>query len=81
MGPNSSSDNSEPLKWGFLGSGNIANDFIKSLSYLLPSGNHKIVACASQHYNDARKFATKYNIPKCYGSYEELLKDPEVGKI
>lgn len=37
-----------------------------------------MVAVAARDLNRAEEFAQKYNIPKAYGSYEELAKDPNV---
>ena len=34
---------------------------------------------AARELNDAKEFAKKHDIPKAYGSYEELIKDPELG--
>lgn len=39
-----------------------------------------MVAVAARDLNRAKEFAQKYNIPKAYGSYEELAKDPNVGE-
>ena len=39
-----------------------------------------MVAVAARDLNRAEEFAQKFNIPKAYGSYEELAKDPNVGE-
>lgn len=39
-----------------------------------------MVAVAARDLNQAKEFAQKYNIPKAFGSYEELAKDPNVGE-
>ena len=41
--------------------------------------NFKVTAVAARELNDAKEFAKKHDIPKAYGSYEELTKDPELG--
>ncbi|XP_029425286.1 trans-1,2-dihydrobenzene-1,2-diol dehydrogenase isoform X2 [Nannospalax galili] len=38
----------------------------------------QVVAVAARDLSRAKEFAQKYNIPKAYGSYEELAKDPNV---
>jgi predicted dehydrogenase len=40
-----------------------------------------VVAVASRDERRARDFAAKLGIPKAYGSYEELLADPEIDAI
>lgn len=65
------------LRWGIVSAGLIASDFTTMLSSLPPS-EHQVVAVAARDLNRAKEFAQKYNIPKAYGSYEELAKDPNV---
>lgn len=65
------------LRWGIVSAGLIANDFTTVLSSL-PSSEHQVVAVAARDLNRAEEFAQKFNIPKAYGSYEELAKDPNV---
>ncbi|XP_055469614.1 trans-1,2-dihydrobenzene-1,2-diol dehydrogenase [Psammomys obesus] len=65
------------LRWGIVSAGLIASDFTIMLSSLPPS-EHQVVAVAARDLNRAKEFAQKYNIPKAYGSYEELAKDPNV---
>jgi dihydrodiol dehydrogenase / D-xylose 1-dehydrogenase (NADP) len=38
----------------------------------------QVVAVAAREQKSAQEFANKFNIPKAYGSYEELVSDPEV---
>jgi dihydrodiol dehydrogenase / D-xylose 1-dehydrogenase (NADP) len=67
-------------RWGIASAGKISHDFVTALS-TLPSEEHRLVAVAAQQLDRAQTFATEHNIPKAYGSYEELAKDPDVGKI
>ncbi|XP_023088474.1 trans-1,2-dihydrobenzene-1,2-diol dehydrogenase [Piliocolobus tephrosceles] len=39
---------------------------------------HQVVAVAARDLSRAKEFAQKHDIPKAYGSYEELAKDPNV---
>ena len=41
----------------------------------------QVVAVAARDLSRAKEFARKHDIPKAYGSYEELAKDPNVGKL
>lgn len=64
------------LKWGFIGCGRVSHDFVQALKHL-PTAS--VIACSTRDdVGRAQEFATKHNIPKAYGSYEELLADPEV---
>lgn len=38
------------------------------------------VAVAARSLEDAKKFGKTHNIPRAYGSYEELAKDPNIGQ-
>lgn len=64
-------------KWGIVSAGKICSDFVTALS-TLPPEEHKVVAVAARDLDRAKEFAETHNIPKAYGSYEELAKDPEV---
>ncbi|XP_041348492.1 trans-1,2-dihydrobenzene-1,2-diol dehydrogenase-like [Gigantopelta aegis] len=64
-------------RWGICGTGIICNDFCAALSSC-PSSEHQIVAVAARELERARKFAATYGIPTAYGSYQELVQDPNV---
>ena len=63
------------LKWGILGLGKIAHHFCSDL--LLVEGS-ELYAVASRSKEKAVMFGDKYNVPQTYGSYEEMLADPDV---
>uniref|UniRef100_A0A8C8YAA4 Trans-1,2-dihydrobenzene-1,2-diol dehydrogenase n=1 Tax=Prolemur simus TaxID=1328070 RepID=A0A8C8YAA4_PROSS len=65
------------LRWGIVSAGFISSDFTAVLR-TLPSSEHQVVAVAARDLSRAKEFARKYDIPKAYGSYEELAKDPNV---
>jgi dihydrodiol dehydrogenase / D-xylose 1-dehydrogenase (NADP) len=67
------------FRWGILGTGRIAQDFVTALHRTSTRG--EVVAVASRHLESSKEFSQKYGIPKSYGSYEELLNDPEVDAI
>ncbi|KAM9048253.1 LOW QUALITY PROTEIN: trans-1,2-dihydrobenzene-1,2-diol dehydrogenase [Megaptera novaeangliae] len=66
------------LRWGIVSAGLISSDFTTLLRTLLRSG-HQVVAVAARDLRRGKEFARKHDIPKAYGSYEELAKDPNVG--
>jgi predicted dehydrogenase len=61
--------------WGILGTGNISHKFAQGLQ---DAPGAKLYCVASRSKQKAKEFAEKYGIPKYYGSYEELAKDPSV---
>ncbi|XP_046539834.1 trans-1,2-dihydrobenzene-1,2-diol dehydrogenase [Equus quagga] len=65
------------LCWGIVSAGLISSDFTTVLR-TLPRSEHQVVAVAARDLSRAKEFARKHDIPKAYGSYEELVKDPNV---
>ncbi|KAF6077258.1 dihydrodiol dehydrogenase [Phyllostomus discolor] len=66
------------VRWGIVSAGLISGDFTTVLR-TLPRSEHQVVAVAARDLSRAKEFARKHDIPKAYGSYEELAKDPNVG--
>ncbi|MDD6137004.1 MAG: Gfo/Idh/MocA family oxidoreductase [Lachnospiraceae bacterium] len=63
------------FKVGILGAGAIAGTIAETLNALEAFEPYAI---ASRDLQKAEEFGNKYNINKRYGSYEELLADPDV---
>ncbi len=67
------------VRWGVLSTANIG------LNKVIPAmqrGEYcELVAIASRRLEPAREAAERLGIPKAYGSYEELLADPQVEAI
>jgi len=71
--------NKQKVKWGVLGVAGIA---VKKVIPAMQKGNwSEIAAIASRDPAKAHDAATRFNIPKACGSYEELLADPEIEAI
>ena len=62
-------------KWGILGAARIAEKFADGLK-VLP--NAELYAIASRSYERAEEFKGKHGFAKAFGSYEEMLADPEL---
>ena len=60
--------------WGIIGTGFIARKMAEALPFV-PQSN--LYAVASRNIETANDFASTYKC-KPYGSYEELIKDPEI---
>ncbi|KAK5639620.1 hypothetical protein RI129_012112 [Pyrocoelia pectoralis] len=68
------------LNWGIVSAGKISHDFTCAVQ-THPVENHRIVAIAARNLNDAEDFGKSHNIPKAYGSYEELARDKDVDVV
>ena len=70
---------SNQLRWGVLSTAAIG---LKKVIPAMQRGEHtRVIAIASRDLGKARKAAATLDIPKAYGSYEELLADPEIDAI
>ncbi|XP_060778828.1 trans-1,2-dihydrobenzene-1,2-diol dehydrogenase-like [Neoarius graeffei] len=68
------------VRWGICSAGKISHDFTVALK-TLPPEEHQVVAVAARDSKRAEEFAKKHCIPKAYGSYEDLAKDPEIDVV
>jgi predicted dehydrogenase len=69
----------DKVKWGILGVANIA---VKKVIPAMQRGQwSEITAIASRELPKAEAAANQLGIPKAYGSYEELIADPEIEAI
>ena len=66
------------MKLGILGAGNIARKMAATVNEM---ENVEAHAVASRDLQKAREFAQKWNVRKAYGSYEEMLSDPEIDLV
>jgi len=67
------------LRWGILSTANIG---LKKVIPAMQRGQHtSVVAIASRDLAKAQEAATALGIPTAYGSYEELLADPNIDAI
>jgi D-xylose 1-dehydrogenase (NADP+, D-xylono-1,5-lactone-forming) len=69
----------EKVRWGVLGAANIARRRVAPA--IQQSSNGEVVAVASRTLDKASDFARELNVPKAYGSYEELIADPDIDAI
>jgi predicted dehydrogenase len=67
------------LRWGVLSTANIG--LKKVLPAMQQGENTTVVAIASRDLAKARQAAAALGIPTAYGSYEELLADPNIDAI
>ncbi len=69
----------QKVKWGVLGTASIATR--KVIPAMQKGEWSAVTAIASRDLNKAKDAAGKLGIEKAYGSYEELLADPEIEAV
>jgi predicted dehydrogenase len=66
------------VRWGIVGPGRIAENVMGDFG-LVPGAD--VVAVASRSADRAQAFANKHSIDRAYGSYRELIADPDVDVV
>lgn len=64
-------------RFAVVGLGNIAESFALSFQ----QEEAELYGCASRNFQKAQDFAEKFQLPKAYESYEDLLNDPLVDVV
>jgi predicted dehydrogenase len=68
----------EPLRWGIIGTGWIADKFAGDITF---NDSGRVVAVGSRRIETAAEFARRFDIPNRHESYEALVSDPEVDAV
>lgn len=66
------------LRWGILGPGGIARRFASEIPRFTAS---RVLAVGSRDLGRAEQFASEFGVARAYGSYAELVSDPEVDVV
>ncbi|WP_150270170.1 Gfo/Idh/MocA family protein [Paenibacillus tepidiphilus] len=69
----------QKLKWGILGCAQIATGAV--IPAIQESERGMVAAVASRGLDKSSAVAAQFGIDKAYGSYEELLADPEIDAV
>ncbi len=69
----------EPIRWGVLSTAKIGR--IRVIPAIQKSETSTVVAVASRDIDRAKDLATELDIPIAYGTYEQLLDDPDIDAI
>lgn len=69
----------KPVKWGIISTANIG--VAKVIPGMLKSKELEVAAISSRSLKTAKSAAAELGIPKAYGSYEEMLDDPEIEAV
>ena len=68
----------EFIRWGILGCGRIARKFAADLALVTDA---KLMAVGARQLENAKAFAKDFPASRVHGSYEDLVKDPDVDVI
>ena len=68
----------QPLRVGILGAARIAE---RAVVHPARANGAQIAAVAARDLARAQAYATRHGIPKAYGSYDDLLADPEIDLV
>jgi dihydrodiol dehydrogenase / D-xylose 1-dehydrogenase (NADP) len=66
------------VRWGILSAGKISSDYAKAIAI---TDGAFVGAVAARSSDKAEEFANLHGIPKSYGSYSELLVDPDIDVV
>lgn len=66
------------MRVGYLGAGNISSQMAATIMRMEEAENF---AVAAREYERAQAFAERWGFTRAYGSYEELLADPDVDLV
>jgi len=69
----------QPVRWGIISTANIGTE--KVIPGMMKSKEIEIRAIASRTLPTARRWAKRLGIPVAYGSYEDMLNDPEIEAV
>ncbi len=67
------------LRWGILGCARIVRRAL--ISAIRASEGGTLLALASRDGSTARAWAAEFGVPKAFGTYDELLADPDVDAV
>lgn len=67
------------IRWGFLNTSKIARE--KLLPAIKKAAHADLVAIGSSDIAKAKALANQFDIPKVYGSYEEILSDKDIDAV
>lgn len=69
----------QKIRWGIISTANIG--LKRVIPAIHASHNGEVAAVASRSLAKAQAFAAQAGIPRAYGSYDELLADPQIDAI
>ncbi len=71
--------NTKPVRWGIVGLGWVAVDFVGPA--MLKSPGSQIVACLGSSPEKSKAYAEKFGVPRVHTSLQAMMNDPEVDAV
>jgi len=71
-------NNRSKIRWGILGTGNIACQFARGLR---DAASAELVAVGSRSLEKSQAFGRDFGVAHCHGSYERLADDPDIDVV
>ena len=68
-----------PLSWGILGCARISRRGL--IPGIQGSASSRLDAIASRNLSTAKAWSEEFDVPRAYGSYEEILADPKIQAV
>lgn len=68
----------QKIRWGIMGTGEIAKKFAHDLKF---APDAELAAVGSRHRSSAEEFGDRFNIPKRYANYKKLANSSDVDVI
>src|SRR5207249_1417195 len=72
-------DTPSPIRWGLVGLGWVATDFIAPA--MVQSPNSRLAACLGSSLAKGRAFAERFGVERVHGDLEALMHDPDVDAV
>ncbi len=69
---------SEPIRWGIISTGTIAQKFAEGLSVVADA---ELIAVGSRTQESADRFGERFGVPHRHATYEALANDPDVDVV
>lgn len=69
----------DKVKWGVLGCAAFARN--RAIPSMLKTPSVELIGVASRSLEKAEKFRSDFGLKRAYGSYEEMLADPEIQAV
>ncbi|MBQ7063994.1 MAG: Gfo/Idh/MocA family oxidoreductase [Firmicutes bacterium] len=68
------------MKWGIISTGTIARTFARTVNGM-QNPDETLAAVSSRSLDKAQAFAEEFGVTRAYGSYEEMMQDPDVDAV
>src|SRR5215470_18789303 len=68
-----------PVRWGLVGLGWVATDFVAPA--MIQSPHSQLAACLGSSFAKGRTFAERFGVERVHGDLETLMHDPDIDAV